>query len=112
MNAAALRASPVLRASHARTPLIKFLGKRSFPAEADHAQRPHPMAPQGVIPSSFQEYRKTAQQHGPLKTGAAAGAAAVGAVFSRSQLPSQYHYITMSAEEAEAIESGGASFVI
>ena len=116
----ALRPTSILRATHAYTPMIKFLGKRNFPpasesAGGEHEARPHPMSPDGKIPSSFQEYRKQAQTHGPLgsnnNNGTANGAGQGSVIFSRSQLPPQYHYIAMSAEEAEAIESGGASFV-
>ena len=108
----ALRPTTILRATHAYTPMIKFLGKRNFPPASGEA-RPHPMSPDGKIPSSFQEYRKQAQTHGPLASNNANGTngSGSGVVFSRAQLPPQYHYMAMSAEEAEAIESGGASFV-
>lgn len=113
----ALRPSSFLRATHAYTPMIKFLGKRNFPAAAGESQsssssepRPHPMSPDGKVPSSFQEYRKQAQTHGPLAANNNAGRDA-GSVTARSQLPAQYHYMAMSAEEAEAVESGGASYV-
>lgn len=89
----ALRAS----AAHAeRTPLIKFLGKRSTPgtslfsvlqvydpssnlpaASVDHTPHAHPASPSHELPAdfkssakatspSFSSYRQHAQQHGPL----------------------------------------------
>ncbi|KAI4246398.1 MAG: hypothetical protein L6R42_009927 [Xanthoria sp. 1 TBL-2021] len=69
---------PTLRllAQQQRTPLIKFLGKRSFPklspssasAPADEGAppHPHPASPTHDLPPSFAEYRSNAQQHGPL----------------------------------------------
>ncbi|KAL8787580.1 MAG: hypothetical protein Q9213_002142 [Squamulea squamosa] len=69
---------PTLRllAQQQRTPLIKFLGKRSFPkppsssasAPADEGTppHPHPASPTHDLPSSFEAYRSSAQQHGPL----------------------------------------------
>ncbi|KAL8696501.1 MAG: hypothetical protein Q9224_002760 [Gallowayella concinna] len=69
---------PTLRllAQQQRTPLIKFLGKRSYPkpspsspsAPADEATppHPHPASPTHELPSSFAAYRSNAQQHGPL----------------------------------------------
>ncbi|KAL8994234.1 MAG: hypothetical protein Q9169_005728 [Polycauliona sp. 2 TL-2023] len=69
---------PTLRllAQQQRTPLIKFLGKRSFPkpsptsplAPADEGvpPHPHPASPTHDLPPSFAEYRSIAQQHGPL----------------------------------------------
>ena len=88
----ALRAS----AAHAeRTPMIKFLGKRSIPcklihliyptnlqtnkyiASVDHTPHAHPASPTHELPAdftshkssssaSFSSYRQQAQQHGPL----------------------------------------------
>ncbi|KAL8764594.1 MAG: hypothetical protein Q9209_007963 [Squamulea sp. 1 TL-2023] len=72
---------PTLRllAQQQRTPLIKFLGKRSFPkpspssasAPADEGTppHPHPASPTHDLPSSFEAYRSSAQQHGPLARG-------------------------------------------
>ncbi|KAL8748413.1 MAG: hypothetical protein Q9184_007322 [Pyrenodesmia sp. 2 TL-2023] len=70
---------PTLRllAQQPRTPLIKFLGKRSFPkpepapssaspSEEQVAPHPHPASPTHDLPSSFAAYRSNAQQHGPL----------------------------------------------
>jgi small subunit ribosomal protein YMR-31 len=55
-----------------RTPLIKFIGKRSAPASVDHTPHVHPASEQAALPDSFAEsfakYRSRAQQHGPLKT--------------------------------------------
>lgn len=55
-----------------RTPLIKFIGKRTAPASVDHTPHVHPASEQSALPDSFAEsfakYRSRAQQHGPLKT--------------------------------------------
>lgn len=78
-----MRPSLILRAAHARTPMIKFLGKRSYPSECagivntfnladipienvDHSPQPHPASPTHQLPESFASYRQKAQQHGPL----------------------------------------------
>ncbi|KAI4116097.1 MAG: hypothetical protein LQ345_003432 [Seirophora villosa] len=81
-----------LLAQHQRTPLIKFLGKRSFPSiplpsssqssliscaepappsnqsspPEEEPPHPHPASPTHDLPSSFVAYRSSAQQHGPL----------------------------------------------
>jgi small subunit ribosomal protein YMR-31 len=88
-----LRAA-VAAAHHERTPMIKFIGKRTIPckpwahnselilltsiASIDHSPRPHPVSPTKSLPegfgsassspssSSFSSYRDKAQQHGPL----------------------------------------------
>jgi small subunit ribosomal protein YMR-31 len=70
--------------------------------------RVHPASPTGQLPSSFQAYRAKAIQHGPLATGKHAEAAR-GLVPARSQLESRYRYMAMSAEEMEAVETGGAT---
>ncbi|KAI4210712.1 MAG: hypothetical protein LQ351_006488 [Letrouitia transgressa] len=53
-----------------RHPLIKFLGKRSFPQpptqSSDQEPHPHPASPTHDLPTSFVAYRSKAQQHGPL----------------------------------------------
>ena len=74
----------ILRAAaHQRTPLIKFIGKRSAPGtllsangavtytdryaeSVDHTPHVHPAAPSSSLPDSFANYRSKAQQHGPL----------------------------------------------
>jgi small subunit ribosomal protein YMR-31 len=52
-------------------------------------------------------------QHGPLATGPALQrasiAAAAGEYFDRNQLPRKFWRMTISKEEMEIIESGGAA---
>ncbi|KAJ9132284.1 hypothetical protein NKR23_g11342 [Pleurostoma richardsiae] len=79
-------ATRVLRqaAQHAeRTPMIKFIGKRTIPASIDHSPHPHPASPTHSLPadftashqsaasrpshSTFSSYRDHAQQFGPLR---------------------------------------------
>lgn len=119
-----MHATPVLR-NAARTPLIRFIGKRSVPSSVDHTPRVHPASPSGVLPDSFAAYRSKAQQHGPLgksaftpgfiggKPGAALGPVqpGPGEVFDRNDLPQRFHRLPWSDTEIEAIETGGASLV-
>jgi small subunit ribosomal protein YMR-31 len=65
----------LLRLAQHRTPLIKFLGKRTPPQpnKIDHTPHLHPADPHPSLPDSFAEsfvkYRDRAQQHGPLIKG-------------------------------------------
>ncbi|KPM41201.1 hypothetical protein AK830_g5339 [Neonectria ditissima] len=123
-----------------RTPLIKFIGPRSIPANIDHSSKPHPASPTGSLPegfthygngsassrhNSFSSYRDHAQQHGPLQKtihaeggiGGASGAslgpigAPNGIAFDVSELPARFRRAALTAAEIEAIESGGAALV-
>jgi len=132
------KASKALRqaAAHAeRTPMIKFLGKRSTPSSIDHTPHVHPASPTGELPpgfgtngsaSSFSNYRQQAQQHGPLgrsiskhgeglgsQTGHSLGsvAPAKGEFFDRSELPARFRRTPYTEVEIEAIETGGATLV-
>ncbi|KAI1616343.1 hypothetical protein EDD36DRAFT_428974 [Exophiala viscosa] len=64
-----MRPTLVLRATQHRTPLIKFIGKRTPPKQTDHTPKPHPASPTHSLPDSFANYRSKAQQHGPLGGG-------------------------------------------
>ncbi|RHZ62644.1 alpha-ketoglutarate dehydrogenase subunit KGD4 [Aspergillus thermomutatus] len=117
-----MHATAALR-SVARTPLIRFVGRRSVPKSIDHTPRPHPASPSGVLPDSFAAYRSKAQQHGPLgrasfsqgSVGRSAGASLgpvqpkQGEFFDRAELPSRFHRLPWTEAEIEAIETGGAS---
>ncbi len=99
--------------------MIKFLGKRKSPGSIDHTPHLHPQDPHEKLPTSFQQYRKSAQQHGPLgnknaaaKNGAHSGATNGGKpigngelYLDRSMLPERFHRSIPSAEEIEAVES-------
>ncbi|PKS12281.1 hypothetical protein jhhlp_001581 [Lomentospora prolificans] len=129
--------APIRQAAvHAeRTPLIRFLGRRSIPASIDHTPQPHPASPTGKLPqgfgngytstgakhSSFSSYRDHAQQFGPLQKtikergiGGIAGAElgpvqpAKGTFFDRSQLPGRFQRLPIDPAEMEAVNSGGA----
>lgn len=89
-----MRATSVLRdAAAGRTPLIKFIGKRTIPskcrpqdgpqcietsefldsynivlASVDRTPRVHPASPAKELPDNFVTYRAKAQQHGPLNS--------------------------------------------
>lgn len=75
----------LLQVAEHRTPLIKFVGKRSPQSSLSspsfitdalitlHASEPadptphaHPASPSSSLPDSFVQYRSKAQQHGPL----------------------------------------------
>ncbi|KAF7116379.1 hypothetical protein CNMCM5793_004623 [Aspergillus hiratsukae] len=117
-----MRATVALR-SVARTPLIRFVGRRSVPKSIDHTPRPHPASPSGALPDSFAAYRSKAQQHGPLgrasfsqgaigrSPGAALGPVQPqqGQFFDRAELPARFHRLPWTEAEIEAIETGGAS---
>ncbi|KAI9831126.1 MAG: hypothetical protein M1819_005214 [Sarea resinae] len=120
-----MNATKVLRqaaAAQHRTPLIRFLGKRSAPSSIDHTPAAHPAAPSNRLPDSFAAYREKAQQHGPLsqranfsssssRSGESLGPveAPAGMYFDRDELPSRFRRTPFSQAEIEAIESGGAS---
>ncbi|EMR72886.1 hypothetical protein MGN70_012513 [Eutypa lata] len=119
----------VRQAAHAaeRTPLIKFIGRRSIPSQVDHTPHPHPASPSGALPqgftgngnshSSFSSYRDHAQQHGPLRktiggqTGAHLGPVVPpsGVAFDRNELPERFRRHSLTLAEIEAVESGGAA---
>ncbi|EXJ71334.1 uncharacterized protein A1O5_05140 [Cladophialophora psammophila CBS 110553] len=119
-----MRPSLVLRAAHQRTPLIKFLGKRTPPKSVDHTPHAHPASPTHSLPESFAAYRSKAQQHGPLRGGSSMTYGAIGGTpgkalgpikpkegefFDRDELPARFRRKAWSEEEIEAVSSGGAS---
>ncbi|CAI7606056.1 hypothetical protein PCG10_007192 [Penicillium crustosum] len=106
----------------ARTPLIRFVGKRTVPQSIDHSPRVHPASPTGSLPDSFATYRAKAQQHGPLgrssfngtiggNSGASLGPIKpqAGEFFDRAELPSRFGRLPWTQAEIDAIETGGAS---
>ncbi|KAK7739095.1 Alpha-ketoglutarate dehydrogenase subunit 4, mitochondrial [Diatrype stigma] len=116
------------QAAHAaeRTPLIKFLGRRTIPSQVDHTPQPHPASPTGSLPQgfkggnshpSFSSYRDHAQQHGPLRksigtqTGAHLGPVQPpsGIAFDRNELPERFRRLPLTLAEIEAVETGGAA---
>ncbi|KAK9382481.1 uncharacterized protein V2V93DRAFT_365231 [Kockiozyma suomiensis] len=104
-----MQPSAVLR----RTPLIKFVGKRVFTEAVDHSPRVHSQDPHGALPTSFQQYRLNAQQHGPLASSSAhrlsgSIAPAPGEFFSRNDLPARYRYTPLDEDEMDIINAGGA----
>ncbi|CZT10645.1 related to mitochondrial ribosomal protein [Rhynchosporium agropyri] len=124
-------------AAHAeRTPLIKFIGKRSIPSSIDHTPQAHPASPSHELPAdfassqtssstSFSSYRQSAQQHGPLGRSKAADGTlgsssghslgpvtpAKGEFFDRSELPARFRTQPIDLSEIDAIETGGATLV-
>ncbi|KAI6091034.1 hypothetical protein F4821DRAFT_227327 [Hypoxylon rubiginosum] len=130
-------ATRVLRQAAAqaeRTPLIRFIGKRSVPENVDHTPQPHPASPTGSLPAgfgssgnshaSFSSYRDHAQQHGPLRktihgSGAGIGTqsaahlgpveAPKGVFFDRNELPERFRRAPLTAAEIDAVTSGGAT---
>jgi len=131
-------ATKVLRAAHAeRTPMIKFIGKRTIPSSVDHTPRAHPASPSHELPAeftssaaksspTFSSYRQQAQQHGPLgrtksstdggigsMSGSSLGSVAPvkGEFFDRSELPARFRRAPIDLAEIDAIETGGATLV-
>jgi len=121
-------------AAHAeRTPMIKFLGKRTIPSSVDHSPHAHPASPSHELPkdfssplksssTSFSSYRQQAQQHGPLgntakSSGGHSGhslgpvAPAKGEYFDRNELPARFRRTPIDLTEIDAIETGGATLV-
>jgi len=121
-------------AAHAeRTPLIKFLGKRTTPSSVDHTPHAHPASPSHELPKDFTEppkassvsfssYRQQAQQHGPLgnsarSSGGPSGhslgpvAPPKGEYFDRNELPARFRRTPIGLTEIDAIETGGATLV-
>ncbi|KAG9235053.1 hypothetical protein BJ875DRAFT_483594 [Amylocarpus encephaloides] len=119
-------------AAHAeRTPMIKFIGKRTYPASVDHTPHAHPASPTHELPAdftsrssspSFSSYRQRAQQHGPLgKNGDSIGsisghslgpvAPVKGQYFDRNELPVRFRRAPIDLSEIDAIETGGATLV-
>jgi len=130
----ALRQASAAAAHAERTPLIKFLGKRSIPSSIDHTPHAHPASPTHELPAdftskssspSFSSYRQNAQQHGPLGRSAGSGsgigstsgqslgpvAPEKGEFFDRSQLPARFRRAPIDLSEIDAIETGGATLV-
>lgn len=98
-----------------RTPMIRFLGKRTLPKNVDHTPQAHPESPTGQLPStfsSFAAYRKNSQTYGPLGgKGNKSIEAGEGEYFARRDLPKRLHYNEFSDMEMENINSGGADVV-
>lgn len=88
--AAAAAAAPAKSNDHHRTPLIKFIGKRSLAAAAKHA------VPAAALAAASNSLGKPVKEGSGVEFDSLPG----GAWFGRPQL---------SAAEIEAIESGGAS---
>jgi len=126
-------------AAHAeRTPMIKFLGKRTIPSSVDHTPHAHPVSPTHELPAdftsskssspSFSSYRQQAQQHGPLgrNTGKSTADGSLGShsghslgsvtppkgeYFDRNELPARFRRTRIDISEIDAIETGGATLV-
>jgi len=121
-------------AGHAeRTPMIKFIGKRTYPAASsiDHTPHAHPASPTHELPkdfskntsASFSAYRQKAQQHGPLGGNKSGSIGAIsghslgpvvpekGEFFDRSELPARFRRAPLDLSEIDAIETGGATMV-
>ncbi|KAI1330587.1 hypothetical protein F5Y16DRAFT_338557 [Xylariaceae sp. FL0255] len=114
--------------AEARTPSIRFIGKRQIPSKIDHSPHVHPASPTGSLPAeftksagnshaSFSAYRDSAQQHGPLgKSIGTSSASALGPVaapkgvfFDRNELPERFRRSPLTLAEIEAVETGGAT---
>ncbi|TAQ86906.1 Oxoglutarate dehydrogenase (succinyl-transferring) [Chlorociboria aeruginascens] len=130
----ALRQAAAAAAHAERTPMIKFLGKRSLPsASIDHTPHAHPASPSQKLPedftskaTSFSSYRQQAQQHGPLGRSTKSADGSIGSLsgqslgsvappkgeyFDRNELPPRFRRSPIDLTEIDAIETGGATLV-
>ncbi|KAI7891104.1 uncharacterized protein EV154DRAFT_509180 [Mucor mucedo] len=104
-----MQPSTTLRAVH--KPLIHFLGPRaSLWKDAPHHTGPHPLTPANLV----KHVAKASTPATPPKAASATAAspkATVGAL-EFSQLAARYRRAPISEAEMEAIESGGATYII
>ncbi|KAI8880979.1 hypothetical protein K501DRAFT_324745 [Backusella circina FSU 941] len=97
-----------LRAAH--KPLIRFLGPRvNLWKDAPHHVGPHAMTPPNLV-----KHVATATEAAAPKPAAAAPKAAASqpSHFEFGQLPPRYRRAPLTDAEMEAIESGGATYII
>ncbi|KAF5099570.1 hypothetical protein D0Z00_001580 [Geotrichum galactomycetum] len=98
-----------------RTPLIRFLGKRTFPTSIDHTPRPHPQSPTQKLPASFLQASAAAPSFASnFSTGkmpASPVAAKEGEFFSVTELPSRFRPRQLSEQEIETVNLGSADYV-
>lgn len=103
-----LNMHPTVRLTIAHRPLIRFLGKRSWPSTPD-VQHPHPAAPE-ELKKSFGEFLKKFQS--PMKAGGNELSSGTNVYQEYWEAPSKYwnsRVKTISEEEVDAILSGGAT---
>ncbi|KAI7905842.1 uncharacterized protein BX663DRAFT_534851 [Cokeromyces recurvatus] len=91
--------SITIRATH--KPLIRFIGSRAnLWKDAPHHSGPHPLTPPNLV--------KHVAQPSQIKAKQAANSSAI----EFGQLAAKYRRVPISEAEMEAIESGGATYVI
>lgn len=97
-----------MRVAAAHRPLIRFLGKRSWPSTPD-VQHAHPAAPE-ELRKSFGEFLKKFQS--PMDAGGNGSITGRHAYQEYWEAPSKYwngRLKTVSEEEIDAVLSGGAT---
>jgi len=97
-----------MRLTATHRPLIRFLGKRSWPS-APNAQHAHPAAPE-ELKKSFGEFLKKFQA--PVKAGHNGPSSGAHVYKDYWEAPSKYwnsRVKTISEEEIDAVLSGGAT---
>ncbi|KAF5094523.1 hypothetical protein D0Z03_002064 [Geotrichum reessii] len=96
-----------------RTPLIRFLGKRTFPSSIDHTPKPHPQSPTQKLPASFFQAATPsfASNFSTGKMPSSPVAAKEGELFSVTELPSRFRTREMSDLEIETVNLGSADYV-
>jgi len=99
---------PTVKVAAAHRPLIRFLGKRSWPSTPD-PQHAHPAAPE-ELKKSFGEFLKKFQS--PVKAGGNESSPGRHVYQEYWEAPSKFwngRLKTMSEEEIDAVLSGGAT---
>jgi len=99
---------PTVRLAAAHRPLIRFLGKRSWPSTPD-VQHAHPAAPE-ELKKSFGEFLRKFQS--PVKTNGDGSSSGTYVYQEYWEAPSKYwnsRVKTISKEEIDAVLSGGAT---
>ncbi|KAI0751672.1 hypothetical protein C8Q80DRAFT_592450 [Daedaleopsis nitida] len=101
---------PSLRVANAHKPLIRFLGKRQWPAKPEE-QHPHPFAPSELKQhfSDFVKKFQSASSTGPApsKNSSSSGNAQVFEEFW--QAPARFWKRDLEDWEIDLVHSGGAS---
>lgn len=91
-----------------RTPLIRFLGKRSHTASVDHTPQAHPLSPTHKLPSSFSTASPSKSSAPSSQSSLKYTPPAPGEYGARSELPLRFRYRLVEDEEISSINAGGA----
>ncbi|CAO3657092.1 unnamed protein product [Mucor hiemalis] len=105
-----MQPSTTLRAVH--KPLIHFLGPRAaLWKDATHHTGPHPLTPPNLVKHVAKADPVAPAKSAPAST-TAADASGDSKALEFGQLAARYRRAPISEAEMEAIESGGATFIV